>query len=91
MAAKIDVIGGKNDDPFWNKIKKGVDDARLVVKANGGTVKYLRMQSYDNFAADAAQIIRTAISEEPDGLAVPDWVPASQDAPIQQAIKAGIT
>ena len=27
MAANIAVIGGSNDDAFWNKIKKGLDDA----------------------------------------------------------------
>ena len=89
-AAKIAVIGGMNSDQFWNKIKKGVDDARLVVEANGGSVDYLRMQSYDNFAADAAEIIRTAISQNPDGLAVPDWVFESQDPAIKEAIAAGI-
>ena len=90
MAADVAVIGGKNDDPFWNKIKKGVDDARVVVEANGGKVEYLRMQSYDNFAADAAEIIRVAISQKPQGIAVPDWVFESQDGPIKEAITAGI-
>lgn len=89
-AAKIAVIGGMNSDAFWNKIKKGVDDARTVVEANGGTVDYLRMQSYDNFAADSADIIRTAISQKPDGIAVPDWVFESQDPAIKEAIAAGI-
>lgn len=90
MAAKIAIIGGMNSDQFWNKIKKGVDDARVVVEANGGTVDYLRMQSYDNFAADSADIIRTAISQRPDGIAVPDWVFESQDPAIKEAIAAGI-
>jgi simple sugar transport system substrate-binding protein len=90
MAAEIAVIGGMNSDQFWNKIKKGVDDARLIVEANGGKVDYLRMQSYDNFAADAADIIRVAISQNPDGIAVPDWVYESQDPAIQEAIAAGI-
>ncbi|MDB5554300.1 MAG: Inositol transport system sugar-binding protein [Rhizobium sp.] len=89
-AAKIAIIGGMNSDQFWNKIKKGVDDARAVVEANGGTVDYLRMQSYDNFAADSADIIRTAISQKPDGIAVPDWVFESQDPAIKEAIAAGI-
>ena len=31
--AKIFVIGGKADDPFWSRVKKGADDAALVVKA----------------------------------------------------------
>ncbi|PHR92227.1 MAG: sugar ABC transporter substrate-binding protein [Blastopirellula sp.] len=90
MAADIAIIGGKADDAFWNKIKKGIDDARLVVEANGGSVDYLRLQSYDNFAADAAEIIRVAIAKKPDGIAVPNWVPESQDGPIKEAIAAGI-
>lgn len=90
MAADIAVIGGMNSDQFWNKIKKGVDDARLIVEANGGKVDYLRMQSYDNFAADAADIIRVAISQKPDGIAVPDWVYESQDPAIKEALAAGI-
>ena len=32
------------------------------------------MQNYDNFAADAAEIIRTAMSQKPQGIVVPDWV-----------------
>lgn len=90
MAADIAIIGGMNSDQFWNKVKKGVDDARLVVEANGGQVNYLRMQSYDNFAADAAEIIRVAISQNPDGIAVPNWVSESQDPAIKEAIAAGI-
>jgi simple sugar transport system substrate-binding protein len=91
MAANIAVVGGKNDDAFWNLIKKGLDDASLVVKANGGSVNYLRLQSYDNFAPDVVQLIRTAISQKVDGLVIPDWVPEAEDPAIQEAIKAGIT
>lgn len=90
FAADIAIIGGMNSDQFWNKIKKGVDDARLIVEANGGKVEYLRMQSYDNFAADSADIIRVAISQNPQGIAVPDWVYESQDPAIQEAIAKGI-
>lgn len=89
-AANIAVIGGKNDDAFWNKIKKGVDDAQLVVQANGGSVNYLRLQTYDNFAPDVVQLIQTAISMKVDGLVIPDWVPESEDPVIKQAVEAGI-
>lgn len=91
MAADIAVVGGKNDDAFWNIIKKGVDDARLIVEANGGSVNYLRLQSYDNFAPDVVQLIRTAIGQGVDGLVIPNWVPEAEDPAIQDAIKAGIT
>ncbi|MDP3961869.1 MAG: substrate-binding domain-containing protein [Pseudorhodobacter sp.] len=90
FAADIAVIGGKNDDAFWNLIKKGVDDAALAVEANGGSVNYLRLQSYDNFAPDVVQLIQTAISQNVDGLVIPDWVPEAEDPVIRQAIANGI-
>jgi simple sugar transport system substrate-binding protein len=84
------VVGGKADDLFFNRIKKGVDDATLVVKANGGSVNYLPLQSYDNLGADAAQLVRTAISQGVNGIVVPNWVPESEDEAIKAAIGAGI-
>jgi simple sugar transport system substrate-binding protein len=45
--AKIFVIGGKPDDPFWSKVKRGADDAGLLVKAQGGSVTWLGPQTYD--------------------------------------------
>lgn len=90
FAANIAVIGGKNDDAFWNLIKKGLDDARLVVEANGGKVNYLRLQTYDNFAPDVVQLIQTAISQKVDGLVIPNWVPEGEDPAIREAINAGI-
>lgn len=90
FSANIAVIGGKNDDAFWNIIKKGVDDARVVVEANGGSVNYLRLQSYDNFAPDVVQLIQTAISQKVDGLVIPNWVPEGEDPAIKEAISAGI-
>ncbi len=91
MAADIAVIGGSNDDAFWNKIKKGIDDARPAVEANGGSVNYLRLVNYDNFAPDVVQLIRTAISMEVDGIVIPNWVPEAEDPAIKDAIAAGIT
>ena len=64
LAANIAVVGGSNDDAFWNKIKKGLDDATPAIVANGGSVNYLRLVNYDNFAPDVVQLIRTAISHE---------------------------
>ncbi|MCZ7481277.1 substrate-binding domain-containing protein [Rhizobium rhizogenes] len=90
FAANIAVVGGKNDDAFWNLIKKGLDDARLVVEANGGKVNYLRLQTYDNFAPDVVQLIQTAISQKVDGLVIPNWVPEGEDPAIREAINAGI-
>jgi simple sugar transport system substrate-binding protein len=90
FGANIAIVGGKTDDAFWNKIKKGIDDATPAVKANGGSVNYLRLQTYDNFAPDVVALIRTAISQKVDGLVIPDWVPEAEDPAIQDAMKAGI-
>ncbi len=90
MAANIAIIGGKADDPFFAKIKKGIDDATLVVKAHGGTVNYLQLQTYDNIGGDAANLVRNAISQKADIIAVPDWVPGSEDEAIKAALAAHI-
>ncbi len=89
-AAKIAVVGGSNDDAFWNKIKKGLDDATPGIVANGGSVNYLRLVNYDNFAPDVVGLIRTAISQKVDGLVIPNWVPESEDPAIKDAMAAGI-
>lgn len=89
-AANVAVVGGKTDDEFWNRIKKGVDDARLVVEKNGGSVTYLQLQTYDNLGPDAAQLVRTAISQGVDGIVVPNWVPEAEDEAIKAAVQAGI-
>src|SRR5580698_11472116 len=73
--AKIFVIGGKADDPFWSKVKKGADDAGKVAKAEGGSVTWLGPQNYDNLGVDAAELIRQAIAQGADAIVGPDWVP----------------
>lgn len=90
FAADIAVVGGSNDDAFWNIIKKGLDDATPAIVANGGSVNYLRLVNYDNFAPDVVQLIRTAISMEVDGLVIPNWVPEAEDPAIKDAVAAGI-
>lgn len=90
FAADIAIIGGKADDAFFAKIKKGIDDATLVVEAHGGIVNYLQLQTYDNIGGDAANLVRTAISQGVDIIAVPNWVPDSQDEAIKAAMAAGI-
>src|SRR5258708_26025512 len=88
--AKIAVVGGKSDDPFFAKIKKGIDDAAMVVKAHGGSVNYLQLQTYDNIGGDAANLIRTAISQHASVIAAPDWVSDSEDEAYKAATTAGI-
>ncbi len=90
MAANIAVIAGSEQDGFFNLIKKGVDDATLVVKANGGKVNYMRTKNYDNFGPDLAQLINTAVSQGVQGIAIPVWVAESQVPALQAAAKKGI-
>lgn len=90
MAANIFVIGGKPDDSFWSIVKRGADDAGLVVKAQGGSVTWLSPQNYDNLGVDAAELIRQAISQGADAIVGPDWVPAAMDPAFQAVRKAGI-
>jgi simple sugar transport system substrate-binding protein len=90
FAANIAIVGGKADDPFFAIVKRGIDDAAKLVTARGGSVNYLALQSYDNIGPDAAQLIRTAISQGADGIAAPDWVPVAQDAAYKAATAAGI-
>lgn len=89
-AAEIAVIAGSAQDAFFNKIKKGVDDAALVVQANGGTVTYLTVPNYDNFGPDLVGLINTAVSQGVDGIAIPIWVPDAQVPALEEAAKAGI-
>ena len=86
----VAIVGGKTDDPFFAKVKNGIDDGILVVKAHGGTVNYLQLQTYDNIGGDAANLVRTAISQKAAVIAVPDWVPGSEDEAIKAAQAAGI-
>lgn len=86
----IAVVGGRADDPFFAKVKRGIDDATLVVEAHGGTVNYLMLQTYDNIGGDAANLVRTAIAQGASVIAVPNWVPDAQDEAIRAAMDAGI-
>lgn len=78
-AAKIFVVGGKPDDPFWGVVKRGAEEAGLVAKKQGGSVTWLGPQNYDNLGVDAAELIRQAISQGADAIVAPDWVPEAMD------------
>ncbi|GAA4727931.1 sugar ABC transporter substrate-binding protein [Phytohabitans rumicis] len=88
--ASIFVIGGKSDDPFWSKVKRGVDDAAKVVEANGGKVTWLGPQNYDNLGPDAAKLILTAKSQGATAVIGADWVPDAQDAAFKSVTSSGI-
>jgi simple sugar transport system substrate-binding protein len=90
LAASIFVIGGKPDDPFWGVVKKGAEDAGIVVKAQGGSVTWLGPQNYDNLGPDAAELIRQAIAQKADAIVAPDWVPEAMDPAFKAVKDAGI-
>lgn len=90
-AADIAVIAGSIEDGFFNLIKKGVDDATLMVEANGGSVNYLRTPNYDNFGPDLVNLINQAVAQGVDGIAIPVWVPEAQVPALQAAAEKGIT
>jgi simple sugar transport system substrate-binding protein len=88
--AKIFVIGGKPDDPFWSIVKRGAEDAAKVVEAQGGTVTWLGPQNYDNLGVDAAELIRQAIAQGATGVVGPDWVPDAMDPAFKAVVDAKI-
>jgi len=88
--AKIFVVGGKTDDPFWSIVKRGAEDAGKVVAAEGGKVVWLAPQNHDNLGVDAAELIRQAIDQKADAIVAPDWVPAAMDPAFEAVKKAGI-
>lgn len=88
--ADIFVIGGKPDDPFWSIVKRGAEDAALVVEAQGGSVTWLGPQNYDNLGVDAAELIRQAIDQGADGVVGPNWVPEAMDPAFQAVVDADI-
>lgn len=90
MAADIFVVGGKPDDPFWSIVKRGAEDAGIVVKEQGGSVTWLGPQNYDNLGVDAAELIRQAIDQGADAIVGPDWVPEAMDPAFKAVREAGI-
>src|SRR5215470_4303612 len=90
LAANIFVVGGKPDDPFWSIVKRGAEDAGIVVKAEGGSVTWLGPQNYDNLGVDAAELIRQAIAQGADGIVGPDWVPEAMDPAFKAVVDAKI-
>ena len=86
----IAVIVGSAQDGFWNMVKKGVDDARLMVEANGGTVNFMQTQNYDNFGPDLASLIEQAVAQGAEGIAIPNWLPESETPALKAAREKGI-
>jgi simple sugar transport system substrate-binding protein len=90
MAADIALIIGSNQDSFWNVVKKGAEQAAMVVEANGGSLNILQTQNYDNYGADLATLIEQATAQGVDGIATVLPAPDAQLPAIKAAIDAGI-
>lgn len=71
-------------------MKRGAEDAGIVVKEQGGSVTWLGPQNYDNLGVDAAELIRQAIDQGADAIVGPDWVPEAMDPAFQAVVEAGI-
>jgi excisionase family DNA binding protein len=69
---------------------RGAYDAGIVATAQGGSVTWLGPQTYDNLGPDAAKLIRTALSQKPDAIVAPDWVPEAQDEALKAVVAAGV-
>lgn len=81
----IVVTHGQANDPFWLRVKNGVEAA---AEAMGVTADYRAPESFDMVAM--AQLIEAAIQQEPDGLVVslPDG--DALRAAVNKAMQAGI-
>lgn len=90
IAANIFVVGGKPDDSFWSIVKRGAEDAGVLVKEQGGSVTWLGPQNYDNLGVDAAELIRQAIDQGADAIVGANWVPEAMDPAFKAVVDAGI-
>lgn len=90
QGADIFVVGGMPADPFWSIVKRGAEDAGILVAAQGGSVTWLGPQNYDNLGPDAAELIRQAIAQGADAIVGPNWVPEAMDPAFRAVTEAGI-
>ena len=90
FGADIALVIGSNQDSFWNVVKKGAEDAAVLVEARGGSLNILQTNNYDNYGADLATLIEQATAQGVDGIATVLPVPDAQLPAIQAAIDAGI-
>ncbi len=70
--------------------QEGADDAGQLVSAQGGSVTWLGPQNYDNLGPDAADLIRTALSQNPSAIVGPDWVPEAMDEAFKAVADAKV-
>lgn len=86
MAADIIVVShGQANDPFWSVVKNGVE---LAAKHTGAEVDYRAPETFDMVAM--AQLIDSAVNQEPDGLVVSIPDGDALGPSIKRAVEAGI-
>jgi simple sugar transport system substrate-binding protein len=84
----IYVLGG--GDAFFAIVKNGINAATPAANKAGIKIKYLGLKNYDNIGPDMVKLIRTAVSQKPAAIALPNWVPAAQNPEIKKAVAAKI-
>jgi len=84
----IYVLGG--GDAFFAIVKNGINAATPAANKAGIQVKYLGLKNYDNIGPDMVKLIRTAVSQKPAAIALPNWVAAAQNPEIKKAVAAKI-
>lgn len=89
-AAKKTIIVLGGGDAFFAIVKNGVKAASGPALKAGVSVKYVGLKNYDNVGPDMVKLIRTAVSQKPAALALPNWVSSAQNPEIKKAIAAGI-
>jgi simple sugar transport system substrate-binding protein len=87
-ASDIDVVfvtASQPNDPFWNVVKRGAEDAGTELGVN---VQYIGSETFD--LTRMVQNLEAAIASDPSGIVVPIYDISVLGPAIQKAIDAGI-
>jgi simple sugar transport system substrate-binding protein len=84
----IFVLGG--GDAFFAIVKNGINAATPAANKAGLRVTYLGLKNYDNIGPDMVKLIRTAVSQNPAAIALPNWVSDAENPEIKKAVAAKI-
>jgi simple sugar transport system substrate-binding protein len=79
------VTASQPNDPFWNVVKRGAEDAGADL---GVDVQYIGSETFD--LTRMVQSLEATIASAPSGIVVPIYDYSVLEAPIQKAIDAGI-
>jgi simple sugar transport system substrate-binding protein len=87
-AGEIDVVfvtASQPNDPFWNVVKRGAEDAGRDLDVN---VQYIGSETFD--LTRMVQNMEATIASAPDGIVVPIYDISVLGPAIQKAVDAGI-